>query len=219
MSLLCLCTTKSVKEQIVAELERVQRTAEQIVHVPVPQIQEQLEERVQVIPRELFPERIEEQIVDIPVPSIVEEIAEVVQFIPQERFQQRTLEQIVGVPCATGCGGTARCRSDDPVLLMSPVLNNSLCWNFFESIVHEKQVEVDRCVLVLKREKEKWRFLEDCSFVPPRDLEELRRHIQTGKDAMAVAMRDLHACREQSDLWKRRRISDLVHCTHRLWTV
>ena len=68
------------QEQIVAEQVRVQqRTAEQIVHVPVPQFQEQIVERVQVIPRELFPERNEEQIVDIAVPLIVEEMAEVVQ--------------------------------------------------------------------------------------------------------------------------------------------
>ena len=61
-------------------------------------------------------------------------------------------------------------------------------------------MEVDRCVLVLKREKEKLRLLEECSFVPPRDLEELRRHTQTGKDVMAVAMRDFHASREQPGL-------------------
>ena len=77
------------QEQIAAEQERVervqQRTVEQIVHVPVPQIQEQIVDSVQVIPRELFPERIEVQIVDIPVPPIVKKIAEMVQIIPQER--------------------------------------------------------------------------------------------------------------------------------------
>ena len=40
-----LCTTRVRQEQIAAEQERVervqQRTVEQIVHVPVPQIQEQ----------------------------------------------------------------------------------------------------------------------------------------------------------------------------------
>ena len=56
-------------------------TVDQIVRVPVPQIQEQMVESVQMIPRELSPERIEEQIVDIPLPPIVEEIAEVVQII------------------------------------------------------------------------------------------------------------------------------------------
>ena len=59
------------QEQLVAEQERVQQhTAAHIVHVPVPQIQEQTVESVQVIPRELFPERIEEQIVDIPVSPV-----------------------------------------------------------------------------------------------------------------------------------------------------
>ena len=39
------------QEQIVAEQEHVQqRTAEQIVHVPVPHIQEQLVESMRVIP-------------------------------------------------------------------------------------------------------------------------------------------------------------------------
>ena len=42
-------------------VERVQQhTVEQLVHLPVPQIQEQIVESVQVIPRELFPERVEE---------------------------------------------------------------------------------------------------------------------------------------------------------------
>ena len=42
---------------------------------------------IQVIPGELFPERIEEQIVDSPVPASAEEIMEVVQIIAQDRFQ------------------------------------------------------------------------------------------------------------------------------------
>ena len=206
MSLLCLCTTKSVKETV-AGLERVQRTAEQIVHVPVPQIQEQLEVRVQVIPRELFPERIEEQIVDIPVPSIVEEIAEVVQFIPQERLQQRTLEQIVGVPVPQVVEEQLDAE-ETTQFVDEPSSEGLSALEFLQSTIHEKQVEVDCCVPVLKREKEKWRLLEECSFVPPRDLEELRRNIQPGKDAKAVAICDLHACREQSDLWKRRRFAN-----------
>ena len=75
-----------------AEQERVQqRTAEQIVHVKVPHIQEHIVESIQVILGELFPERIEEQIVDSPVPASAEEITEVVQIIPQDRFQQRTV--------------------------------------------------------------------------------------------------------------------------------
>ena len=42
-----------------------------------------------------------------------------------------------------------------------------------QNIIHEKQMEVDRCVLVLKCETEKLRLLEECSFVPPRGIEEL----------------------------------------------
>ena len=87
------------QEQIAAKQERVQQcTAEQIAHVPVPQIQEQVVENVQVIPPQLFPERIEEQIVDILVPSIVEDMAEVAQIVAQERFQQSAVDQIVVVP-------------------------------------------------------------------------------------------------------------------------
>ena len=54
--------------------------------------------------------------------------------------------------------------------------------------MHQQQVAVDRCVPVLKREKEQLWLLEECSLVSPRELEELRRHIQTGKDVMAAAM-------------------------------
>ena len=41
-------------------------------------------------------------------------------------------------------------------------------------------MEVDRGVLVLNREKNRLRLLEECSLAPPRDLEELRRAIQAG---------------------------------------
>ena len=70
---------------------------------------------VQVIPRELFLERIEEQIVGILVLPIAEEIAEVVQIIPLERFQQSTAEQIGRRSCATAlncCQLYSACSSD-----------------------------------------------------------------------------------------------------------
>ena len=35
-----------------------------------------------------------------------------------------------------------------------------------QNVIYEKQIEVDRCVLVLKREKEMLRLYEECSFVP-----------------------------------------------------
>ena len=46
-----------------------QRTVEQIVRVPVPQIQESIVKGGNVIPQERFPERTVEQIEDIPVPQ------------------------------------------------------------------------------------------------------------------------------------------------------
>ena len=199
------------QEQIAAEQESVERvqqlTVEQIVHVPIPQIQEQIVESVQVIPRELFPERIEEQIVDIPVPPTVKDIEELVQIITQERSQQRTVNQLVGAPKAQVVEEQL-VAEETTQFLDEPSSEEPSALEFLQNIIHETPVEVDRCVLVLRREKEKLRLLEECSFVPPRDLAELRRHIQTGKDAIAVAMHDLHACREQSDLWRRRRISN-----------
>ena len=69
-----------------------------------------------------------------------------------------------------------------------------------QSVIHQKQMKVDRGVVVLKSEKNKLRLFEECSFAPPRDLEELRRAIQAGQDALAVAMRDVHAFREQFGL-------------------
>ena len=68
------------------------------------------------------------------------------------------------------------------------------------NVFHEKQMVVDRRVLVLKREKDKLRLLVECSFAPRHDLAELRRAIQAGQDALAVALRYLHAFREQSGL-------------------
>ena len=80
-------------------------------------------------------------------------------------------------------------------------------------------MEVDRFVRVLKRETEKLRLLEECSFVPPRELQEVRRHIQAGKDVMAVAMRDLHACRNSLGYGGAYESRILIQRIHRLWTV
>lgn len=63
------------QEQFVAGQERVQQhTAEQIMHVPVLQIQEQSMESVTVIPQESFLGRIMEQIVCGPVPQGFKEL-------------------------------------------------------------------------------------------------------------------------------------------------
>ena len=71
-----------------------------------------------------------------------------------------------------------------------------------ENVLHERQRRVDHCVRVLKREKEKLRVLEERGVVPPHELQSLRSHIQSGKDAMADEMRDLYECNQQV---KRRR--------------
>ena len=70
-----------------------------IIHVPIPQIQEQFVERVEKIPQErLLFERIEEQIGDILVPPIVEETVKIGQKFLLERIQQRTVVQTVVAP-------------------------------------------------------------------------------------------------------------------------
>ena len=107
MSLLCLCTTKFVRNRSIAEQESVERvqqhTVEQFIHVPIPQ--ELIVESIQVIPRELFPERIEEQIVDIP--CFFDGNRGSGAIIPQERFQQRTVGAIpalvIGLCDALSC--------------------------------------------------------------------------------------------------------------------
>ena len=158
-----------------------QRTVENIVHVPIPQIQEQFVEGVKEIHQERLLELIEELIENAPVPHSVEEIEEVVQIIQERVHGTRRLAVSFSVP--------------PPVVEdVTPELES------LQNVIHEKQIEVDRCVIVLKRGKEKLRLLEECSFVRPHELEELRRHIPTGKDVMAAAMRDLQACCEQPGL-------------------
>ena len=44
-----------------------------------------------------------------------------------------------------------------------------------QNVLHEKQIEDDRGVLVLKREKDRLLLLEECSSAPPCDLEDLLR--------------------------------------------
>ena len=70
------------------------------------------------------------------------------------------------------------------------------------NVLHEKQRRVDHCVRVLKREKEKLRGLEERGVVP-HELLSPRSHIQSGKDAMADAVRDLY---ERNQQLKRRRL-------------
>ena len=77
-----------------------------------------------------------------------------------------------------------------------------------DDVLYEKQAHVDRCIRELKRALEKLSLVEkSASLAFPRDVERIQGEIQDGKDALAVALRDLHACREQSEQFKRRRIS------------
>ena len=62
-----------------------------------------------------------------------------------------------------------------PALVIKPSPEELSALESLQNDIHKKQMEVDRRVLVLKREKDKLRLLEECSFVPPHDLEVLRR--------------------------------------------
>ena len=151
-----------IQEQIVEPIEAPLRehvhlhTAIQMVHVPVPRIQE--------IPQEHLPERIAEQFGDIPVPPIVEET---------ERLHPRELSP----------------RPDKIV--------EAAALSVLENVLHERQRLVDHCVQILKREKEKLRVLEERGVVPPHEFQSRRSHIQSGKDAMADAVRDLYEWKQQ----------------------
>ena len=76
-------------------------------------------------------------------------------------------------------------------------------FSVLESVFHEKEREVDRWIRVLKREQEKLRVLEARDVVLLHEPQCLRSYIQSGKDAMAVAVRDLYESQQQL---KRRRL-------------
>ena len=96
---------------------------------------------------------------------------------------------------------------DDLVpLVVKKKLDGAL--QLFDEDFTEKQAHVDRCIRELKRAKEILRLVaKSPSLVCPRDIERIQGEIQDGKYSHAVALRDLYACREQSELFKRRRIS------------
>ena len=79
--------------------------------------------------------------------------------------------------------------------------------NVLENVLHERQRRFDHCVQVLKREKEKLRVLEERGVVPPHELQSLRSHFQSGKNAIADAVRDLYECKQQI---KRRRLCESI---------
>ena len=175
-----------IQEQIVEPIEaplqeHVQlHTAFQIAHVPVPRIQEIPQEHLpERIAEQIVPGQIEEQIWDIPFLPIVEETVDLVPVLPHERLHPREHPH----------------RPDEIV--------EAAALSVLENVFHERQRRVDHCVQVLEREKEKLRVLEERGVVPPHKLQSLRSHIQSGKDAMADAVRDLYECNQQV---KRRRL-------------
>ena len=74
-------------------LERLQqRTAEQILHVPVSQIRGEIVEVTQIVPQGRIADRVVEQIVDTSVCKIREQIVGVMKVIFQELLRQHTEE-------------------------------------------------------------------------------------------------------------------------------
>ena len=63
------------------------RTPEQIVDVPVPQL---MEDSLLSVPQERVQERTPVQFMDVPVPQLMEAIVDVVPSPPQELVQDRT---------------------------------------------------------------------------------------------------------------------------------
>ena len=94
-----------------------QRSDEQIVDLPLPQITEEIVEVVRFGSREHVQQRSDEQIVELPLPQITEEIVEVVRFGSREHVQQRSDEQIVELPLPQITeeivGGSAGTRATD----------------------------------------------------------------------------------------------------------
>ena len=79
-------------DEFAAPVHQEQHTAEQVVHAPIPQIQEKCVECVNVNRGARFPERAEEHMVDVPVPPTVEDTVEVMQIIPDSPVPQTAEE-------------------------------------------------------------------------------------------------------------------------------
>ena len=222
---------EQVKIQEIPEVQVTERIQEQIVperiegDIPVPPFVDETVEVVQVIPhehlhpRELIPEHFNVRIVDLPVPPIVREIPEVMNpshpaaHAPREQITKQIVNnhmpQITVVPVidhvstshereqllpAKQCVHTPH-RPDEIV--------EAAALSVLENVLHEKHCQLDHCVRALKCEQEKLRVLEERGVVPPHEVQSLRSHIQSGKDAMAGAMRDLYEGQQQL---KRRRL-------------
>ena len=95
-----------------------QRTAEQVMDIPVPQVTEESIEIFNVLSQDRVQQRMVEQItetpavsldekiiqhtieetIDIPVPHVMKKTSEAVKLIPQERVQNHTVEQFIDMP-------------------------------------------------------------------------------------------------------------------------
>ena len=172
-------TLYTIENPVVQEQAIVHENSELQV---MERTQEQIVETTKEVPQERVQQRTVEQIVRVPVPQIQELV--IVQEIPQvvERIQEQIVEPI-------------------EVSLHEHVQALSV----LENVLHERQRRFDHCVQVLKRVKEKLRVLEERGVVPPHELQSLRSHIQSGKDAIADAVRDLCECKQQI---KRRRLCE-----------
>ena len=79
--------------------ERIsERSVDQIVDWPVPQIEEQIAEVAKTTPQERFSKRTVVQAEDVPVPQILKEVVKAVKTVPQERISETICEKIVDAP-------------------------------------------------------------------------------------------------------------------------
>ena len=71
------------------------RIADQMVHIPVPPVMEEIaaavQEVVRLVPQERVQQRIDEQLVEVPVPPVLEGIREITNAIVALQFQVRAI--------------------------------------------------------------------------------------------------------------------------------
>ena len=80
-------------------VERIsERTVEQIVDTPGPQIQGKIVDDAESIPQARTSEHIVEQFAGVPVPQFQDQILEVAEITPRRRIPERTVGQIDDVP-------------------------------------------------------------------------------------------------------------------------
>ena len=79
----------------IADERVLSNTPKQKIAVPVPQIREEIVQKIQLSPKDRMSDRIVEQNVNISTP---EEIQLVIQLIPQSRISECVSEQIVNTP-------------------------------------------------------------------------------------------------------------------------